>query len=91
MSMVGAASGVRLSALATLREGIRFAPEFTRGIRVTLALALVATAGRVMVPIAVQQTVDRGRSEDGGPRPGFVAAMAAVAACAVVVGSVRRA
>ena len=35
-------------------------PEFRRGLPRTFALALVATAGRVVVPIAVQQAIDRG-------------------------------
>ena len=35
-------------------------PEFRRGLPVTFVLALIATAGRVVVPIAVQQTIDRG-------------------------------
>ena len=35
----------------------------------------VATAGRVLVPIAVQQAVDRGIDAAGGPDVGFVATM----------------
>ena len=49
-------------------------PEFRRGLSVTLLLALIATAGRVVVPIAVQQTLDRGLLDDGGPDLGLVAA-----------------
>ena len=36
--------------------GWPISPEFRPGLPVTLLLALVATAGRVLVPIAVQQT-----------------------------------
>ena len=57
----------REGAFATLRRGLRMMPEFRRGLPVTFALALVATAGRVVVPIAVQQTLDRGLGADGGP------------------------
>jgi len=53
-------------ALATLAHGLRLTPEFRAGLGVTLALALLATAGRVVVPVAVQQTIDHGLS---GPEP----------------------
>ena len=59
-------------ALATVRRGIALSPEFVRGIGLTLVLAVVATAGRVVVPVAVQQTVDRGLSAPGGPDLGLV-------------------
>jgi ATP-binding cassette subfamily B protein len=83
-SRIGAADG-RLGAVRVLRRGLELSPEFTRGLTLTLVLAAVATLGRVIVPVAVQQTVDRGLSGDDGPQPGFVAAMAAVAAVAVLV------
>ncbi|HUR14087.1 MAG TPA: ABC transporter ATP-binding protein [Mycobacteriales bacterium] len=51
---------------ATLAHGLRLAPEFRAGLPVTLALALLSTAGRVVVPLAVQQTIDHGLS---GPTP----------------------
>jgi ATP-binding cassette subfamily B protein len=70
-------------ALATLRRGLRMMPEFRRGLPATFALALVATAGRVVVPIAVQQVIDRGLSGPGGPDLGLVRDL--VLACAVVV------
>ncbi|WP_322760280.1 ABC transporter ATP-binding protein [Frankia sp. Cr2] len=44
----------------TLNKIRRLVPELTVGLPVTLALAVVATAGRVVVPIAVQQTIDHG-------------------------------
>ena len=52
-------------AFATLRRGLRMMPEFRRGLPATFALALMATAGRVVVPIAVQQVIDRGLSACG--------------------------
>jgi putative ABC transport system ATP-binding protein len=54
-------------AWATLRRGLALSPEFRVGLPVTLLLALLATAGRVLVPIAVQQTVDEGLLGPGGP------------------------
>jgi ATP-binding cassette subfamily B protein len=71
------------SAVATLRRGLRMMPEFRSGLPATFLLALVATAGRVVVPIAVQQTLDRGLGAPGGPDVGLVREL--VAGCAVVV------
>ena len=45
-------------------------PEFRRGLPGTLLLALVATAGRVIVPVTVQQTIDRGLLAGRPGRPG---------------------
>ncbi|HEY0400828.1 MAG TPA: ABC transporter ATP-binding protein [Blastococcus sp.] len=69
-------------ALATLRRGLRMMPEFRRGLPVTFALALVATAGRVVVPIAVQQVIDRGLAA-GAPDMSLITWL--VLACAIVV------
>jgi len=69
-------------AFATLRRGLRMMPEFRRGLPVTFALALVATAGRVVVPIAVQQVIDRGLA-GGSPDPSLVTRL--VLLCALVV------
>ena len=47
-------------------------PELRTGLAGTLALALVATSGRVVVPVAVQQGIDRGLRAPGGPDVGAV-------------------
>jgi putative ABC transport system ATP-binding protein len=73
----------REGALSTLRRGLRLSPEFRVGLPVTLLLALVATGGRVVVPIAVQQTIDKGLRAEGGPDVAFI--RTAVLASAVVV------
>jgi ATP-binding cassette subfamily B protein len=70
--------------LAIVRKGLRLSPEFTRGIGVTLLLALIATVGRIVIPIAVQQAVDHGFDAPGGVDSGEVRAMAALAALAVL-------
>jgi putative ABC transport system ATP-binding protein len=72
-------------AWATVRRGIALSPELREGLVVTLLLALIATAGRVVTPIAVQQTVDRGLSAPGGPDLPLVRTLVAVSAVAVVV------
>src|SRR4051812_3016246 len=57
-------------------------PEFRRGLPATFALALVATAGRVVVPIAVQQVIDRGLA-GGTPDMGVITWL--ILGCAVIV------
>ncbi|WP_299955763.1 ABC transporter ATP-binding protein [uncultured Modestobacter sp.] len=76
------------SATATLRRGLRMMPEFRQGLPATFALALVATAGRVVVPIAVQQTLDNGLNAPGGPDIPLVRELVAVCALVVLVTSV---
>ena len=68
--------------LATLRRGLRMMPEFRRGLPATFALALIATAGRVVVPIAVQQVIDRGLAA-GQPDMSLITWL--VLSCALVV------
>ncbi|MER7544189.1 ABC transporter ATP-binding protein [Actinomadura sp.] len=70
-------------AISTLRRGLRLSPEFRAGLAGTIALALVSTAGRVVVPIAVQQTIDKGVGRPGGPDIAFI--RTAVLLCAVAV------
>jgi len=70
-------------ALKTLRRGLRMMPEFRRGLPVTFLLALIATAGRVVVPIAVQQVIDRGLNAAGGPDLDLITW--AVIICGIVV------
>jgi ATP-binding cassette, subfamily B, bacterial len=72
-------------ALATLRRGLRMMPEFRRGLPATFALALIATAGRVVVPIAVQQTIDKGLTGPGGPDLGLVRELVLICAAVVVL------
>jgi ATP-binding cassette subfamily B protein len=81
-------SGEELGALETIRRGVHHSPELTDGIRGTLALAVLASVGQVVVPIAVQQTLDRGLSRSGGPDLTFTVVMGLVAAVAVVMTSV---
>jgi putative ABC transport system ATP-binding protein len=71
--------------LAIVRKGLRLSPEFTRGIGVTMLLAVVATLGRIVIPIAVQQAVDHGFDARGGVDAGEVRAMAGLSALAVIV------
>jgi ABC-type multidrug transport system fused ATPase/permease subunit len=81
-------SGEEISAIATIRRGVHFSPELTEGFRGTLVLAVIASLGQVVVPIAVQQTLDRGLAGPGGPDVRFTVLMGLVAGLAVVVTSI---
>ena len=74
----------RLGSLATLRRGLQVSPQLAQGFGVTLLLAAAAAAGRVVVPVAVQQTIDTGILADGGPRVGRVTLLVTLAALALV-------
>ncbi|MEO5852475.1 MAG: ABC transporter ATP-binding protein [Nocardioides sp.] len=80
-------SGEDIGAVQTIRRGVAISPELTAGIWVTLVLALVASFGQVIVPIAVQQTLDRGLNAPGGPDPSFVAWTGLACAAAIVITS----
>ena len=78
-------SGEDISAWETIRLGAEISPELKEGFGGTVALALLGTAGRVVVPIAVQQTLDKGIHGPHGIDLGFVGAMAVVAAVAMAI------
>jgi len=78
-----------LGVLGTLREGLRLSPAIRRGFGVTLALAVVATLGRLVVPFTVQQATDRGLV--GGVDIDLVVRMCGIAAGVLLVTSVASA
>ncbi|MET3960344.1 ATP-binding cassette subfamily B protein [Marmoricola sp. OAE513] len=78
-------SGENISAWQTLKRGVEISPELREGFWGTITLALIGTAGRVVVPIAVQKTLDRGVNGPDGVDLGFVGAMAVLATVALVV------
>nr|WP_134739412.1 ABC transporter ATP-binding protein [Nocardioides sp. 503] len=80
-------SGEEIGAIATIRRGVHFSPELKEGVWGTLALAVVASVGQVIVPIAVQQTLDRGLGRSGGPDVSFTVWMGVVAAFGLLVTS----
>ncbi|NMR19466.1 ABC transporter ATP-binding protein [Cellulomonas fimi] len=73
----------RLGVLATLRRGVQVSPEILEGFGWTAVLAVLAALGRVVVPVAVQQTVDTGILATGGPDVGRVVGLVAAAAVAL--------
>ena len=68
----------------TVRRGLGLSPELRRGMIVSLTLAVVATAGRVIIPVAIQQVLDGGLT-DAGVEMGFVGRMMGFAVLAVLV------
>lgn len=76
----------QLGVLGTLRRGIQISPQLVHGIRLTLLLAVLAAAGRVVVPVAVQQTMDTGVLADSGPDVRRVVELVCAAALALVLG-----
>ena len=76
--------GRDLGTVQTLKRGFALSPQLRQGLVLTLALALVATAGRVLIPLAVQQTLDRGILAPGGPDTGLVTRLVLLAALAVL-------
>jgi len=65
------------TAWGTIRRGLTQSPELRTGLAGTLALALVATVGRVAVPVAIQQAVDYGLRAPGGPDVGRIVTVVA--------------
>ncbi|MET7393253.1 ABC transporter ATP-binding protein [Dactylosporangium sp. NPDC005572] len=64
--------------LGVLRRGLALSPELFTGLAGTLGLAVLATAGRVAVPVAIQQGIDRGLLADGGPDLGVISLIVTV-------------
>ena len=73
-----------VGALEVLRRGLAISPELRAGLAVTVVMALTAAAGRLVIPILIQQILDRGILGDEGYRPEFVWGIS-VAALAIVV------
>jgi putative ABC transport system ATP-binding protein len=82
MTAAAAAPTAERGSFATLLHGLRLVPEFREGLGLTVFLAVLATAGRVVVPVAVQQTIDKGLS---GPHPDTALVRRAVLLAAVAV------
>ena len=78
-------TGEEIGAWQTIRRGVELSPELREGIGGTFAFAVASTLGRVVVPIAVQQTLDRGLDAAGGPDLSFMGWMATLAGIAIVV------
>ncbi|MDF1603102.1 ABC transporter ATP-binding protein [Nocardioides sp. YIM 152315] len=78
-------TGEQIGAFDTVRRGVHASPELKDGLGWTIVLAFVAAIGQVVVPIAVQQTLDHGLNGPDGPDVSFTVAMGVGAAAAIVV------
>jgi ATP-binding cassette subfamily B protein len=72
-------------ALELVRRGFRATPELKAGIGFTIAMAMTMTAGRLLIPILIQQIFDRGLTGPQGFRPWFVYSACAIAVALVVL------
>jgi ATP-binding cassette, subfamily B, bacterial len=72
-------------AVALVRRGLRATPQLRAGIGFTIAMAMAMTAGRLLVPILIQQIFDRGLTGPQGFRPRFVYGACGIAAALVVL------
>jgi ABC-type multidrug transport system fused ATPase/permease subunit len=71
------------SAISVLRRGLAVSPELRRGIGVSIGFAIVVAIGRLMIPVLIQQVLDRGFRGDQF-RPGFVYTACGLAALVVL-------
>ncbi|WP_089799983.1 ABC transporter ATP-binding protein [Cellulomonas sp. KH9] len=76
-----------LGVWATLRRAAQVSPELLDGLTVTLGLAVLAATARVLVPIAVQQTVDTAILAPGGVDVQRAAVLVGLAAVGLAVGA----
>ncbi|MDI6104524.1 ABC transporter ATP-binding protein [Actinoplanes sp. NEAU-A12] len=71
--------------MATIRRGLSLSPELRTGLAGTIGLAILQMAGRVAVPVAVQQGIDHGINGPGGPDPRAVLTIVALTLVALVI------
>ena len=81
-------SSSELGVVATVRRGLQLSPAMLEGIGWTLLMALVATGGRIVVPVVIQIVTDDVIMADTGVDLGGVAATAGLALLVVVVAGV---
>lgn len=74
----------RFDTARTLNRGFNVAPALAKGIGLTFLFALIGSLARVVVPVLMQQTIDKGL-QPGNIRLGFILQMCSFAALSVVV------
>jgi putative ABC transport system ATP-binding protein len=72
-----------INAMEVLRDGVRTTPELKKGFAASISFAMVIALGRLVVPIAIQQILDKGIS-DGSPNWPFVMWTCAASALAII-------
>jgi ATP-binding cassette, subfamily B, bacterial len=76
------------SAVRTIGRGLENAPVLREGLLVTWMLAAVGASGRVVVPILIQQAIDKGIIGQDSIRLHYVTVLAAIGAVAVLISGV---
>ena len=74
-----------ITATTTIRRGLKEAPVLRHGLWLTFLLAAIGSAGRIVVPVLIQQAIDRGIVDQDEVRVDLVARLAVVGIIAVVV------
>ncbi len=72
-------------AMSVLRGGLAVSPDLRTGIRVSLVFAAISAFGRLLVPVLIQQILDRGILDKAGFRPGLTYTLCAIGAVLVVL------
>jgi putative ABC transport system ATP-binding protein len=72
-------------AMQVLRRGLREAPALRKGIWYTVGFAMVSGFGQLLVPILIQQILDKGFTGPNGFRPEFVYPACGAGALAIIV------
>jgi len=73
------------STLSVLRRGLALTPQVRVGLAGTLGLALIGTLGKVAIPIAIQQGMDRGLSGAAGPNVAVLVEIVTITMVVLVV------
>lgn len=71
--------------LAVLRKGIAVMPEVRQGIRVSFAFAVLVAAGKLLIPVAIQQVLDKGVLHKHGFHAQFVITACVLTAVGVLM------
>lgn len=80
-------AGTAEPAWTTIKRGLQIAPVLRDGLWITFLLATVGSAGRVVVPVLIQQAIDRGIDPDE-VRFGVVLQLGLIAAIAVTIAAI---
>jgi len=79
----------RRGAVETIRQGILEAPALGRGLALTFLLALIGAAGRVTIPVVMQQSIDKGFIDDQ-VRFDFILRLCLIAAVVIIIAAVSQ-
>lgn len=76
------------TATGTISRGLSEVPELRRGLGLTWLLGALGVSGRAIVPVVVQQAIDRGITGEAGVRMDFVVTCALIGVAAQLVAAV---